>query len=50
MAEWGFSRGFGAVNIFIDCVGGEQNDPRSGANSALRIGRMLPADSPVRSR
>ena len=47
IAEWGLSRGFGTVNIFIDCVGGAQNDPRSGANSPCDSSDMLPADSPL---
>ncbi len=47
IAEWGLSRGFAATNIFIDCVGGEQNDPRTGANSPCES--ALPADSPLRT-
>lgn len=45
IAEWGLSRGFGAANIFINCVGGEQNDPRTGADSPCE--NELPADSPL---
>ncbi len=47
IAEWGLSRGFGAASIFIDCVGGKQNDPRTGANSPCDS--ELPADSPLRT-
>lgn len=30
LVEWGRTRDFGAVNIMIDCIGGESRDPRSG--------------------
>jgi hypothetical protein len=50
IAEWGLSRGFGTVNVFIDCVGGEQNDPQTGANSPCESRDMLPDDSPLRSQ
>ncbi len=50
IAEWGLSRGFGTVNVFIDCVGGEQNDPRSGGNVPCESRDLLPDDSPLHSQ
>jgi hypothetical protein len=50
IAEWGLSRGFGAVNVLIDCVGGQQNDPQSGRNVPCESRDLLPDDSPLRSQ
>lgn len=47
IAEWGLSRNFRTVNVFIDCVGGEQNDPRTGVNTPCESRDMLPDDSPL---
>ena len=30
LAEWGGSRGFGLVNLLVDCIGGEALDPQTG--------------------
>lgn len=50
IAEWGLSRGLGTVNVFIDCVGGQQNDPRSGENGPCDSRDLVPDDSPLRSQ
>lgn len=47
LAEWGLSRGFSMLNVAIDCIGGEQTDPRTGETSACETYFALPASSPL---
>jgi len=49
VAEWSLVRGFSTTNIFIGCVGGQQNDPRSRENTSCDSSE-LPDDSPLRTQ
>lgn len=48
LAEWGLSRNFAMLNIAVDCLGGQQSDPRTGERSTCEPYVMLPADSPLK--
>lgn len=48
IAEWGLPRGFGLVNIFVGCVGGQSNNPQTGSNEPCDSSD-LPDDSPLRT-
>lgn len=50
IAEWGQSRGFGTVNVLIDCVGGQQNNPQTGENGPCDSRELLPDESPLHSQ
>jgi hypothetical protein len=49
LAEWGLSRGFSMLNLAVDCVGGEQSDPRGGNASPCK-GYALDRNSPLVTR
>lgn len=46
VAEWGLSRGLTTANVYVGCVGGQQNDPQS----AARTGRATAASLRRRAR
>lgn len=45
IADWGFAREFGVINIMIDCADGKVSDPRSGESAACEP--YIAADSPL---
>lgn len=49
LAEWGIARGITMLNVLVDCVGGEQSDPRTGKRSPCRPYFDLPSESRFRA-